>query len=236
MSSILVIKNKMKIFKFFGFIFLLFFILFSAWQFIEAVYRIALNHTLYLWFGGGVVAYAILRRFGFFSKNVEWFEIHTHEWLHIVVALMFGQKIHSISAGEKGGMMYHSGRFNRNIFISLAPYCLPLYAYFFCILRLLGERRNFYIFDLMIGFTLTFHILCFKKQTSSHQTDIRQFGVMLSYLFITAFLLFNVTVILNAVKIGITDAFIYQFKHYWHDADALYNYLKQHSSIKQLIN
>ena len=232
MSNTFVIKNKMKNFKFFVPIFLAFFILFTTWQFIEAVYRMTLNYRLYLWFGGGIVTYTILRRFGFFKKNLEWFEIHTHEWLHIIVALMFGQKIHSISAGEKGGVMYHSGRFNKNIFISLAPYCLPLYTYFFCILRLLGERRNFYIFDLLIGFTLAFHILCFKKQTNSQQTDIRQFGVMLSYLFITAFLLFNVTVILNSVKIGITDAFIYQFKHYWLDVDALYNYLKQHSNTK----
>jgi hypothetical protein len=162
------------IFKTLAYIILVIFLLLSVWQFLETTYYLALkSYKIYVWFGIGIVAYIILRRLPFLSKNLEWFETQTHEWLHTIVALIFGQKIHSVSAGENEGVMYHSGRFSRNIFISLAPYCLPLYTYTFCVLRLLSANKSVYIFDLLIGLTLTFHIVAFKKQTKAYQSDIQ---------------------------------------------------------------
>jgi hypothetical protein len=155
--------------KIFAAVLLVVFMLFSGWQFFETTYWLALkSYQLYMWFGVGVGLHAVLRILPFINKNAEWFETQTHEWLHTIVALMFGQKIHAVSAGEREGVTYHSGRFTRNIFISLAPYCLPFYTYVFCVLRLLSAKQALYIFDLLIGLTATFHFVAFKKQTKSY--------------------------------------------------------------------
>jgi len=215
-----------RLLKIFAYTLLVVFLILSAWQFIGAAKLIILkSYKLYIWFAIGVGAYIVLKQLPFLRKNAEWFEAQTHEWLHTIVALMFGQKIHSVSAGEGEGMMYHSGRFSRNIFISLAPYCLPIYSYAFCILRLLSAKQTLYIFDLLIGFTLAFHIVSFKKQIKPYQTDIQEFGLTTSYIFIAAFLFFNVTIILLTIKNGISGAVIYQAEQYWHNLQYLWNFL-----------
>jgi hypothetical protein len=198
----------------------------SAWQFFETIHLPAFKgYKLYLWFGIGVVAYIVLKQLRILRKNAEWFETQTHEWTHTIVALMFGQKIHSVSAGEGEGVVYHSGRFSRNIFISLAPYCLPVYSYAFCVLRLLSAKRTLHIFDLLIGFTLVFHLVAFKKQTKSYQPDIREFGLPVSYIFIAAFLFFNLTIILLTIRTGIGSAFIYQAEQYLKNLKWVWNYI-----------
>jgi len=216
------------ILKILAYTLLVVFLLLSAWHFFETTYHLALkSYKLYLWFGIGVALYIVLRRLPFLRKNAEWFETQTHEWIHTIVALMFGQKIHSVNAGEGEGVMYHSGRFSRNIFISLAPYCLPIYTYAFCILRLLSAKQSVHIFDLLIGLTLTFHIVAFTKQTKPHQFDIQEFGLLTSYLFIAAFLFFNFTVILMTVKKGIDGAFVYQAEHYWKNLQYVWGYINK---------
>jgi hypothetical protein len=144
----------------------------AAVEFYSAILWAVKHLAVYKWVGAGMGVYLLLRLLPFLNKNTEWFETQTHEWLHTIVALMFGQKIHSVSAGERDGVMYHSGHFTRNIFISLAPYCLPLYTYVFCVLRLLSAKQTLYIFDLLIGLTAAFHFVAFKKQTKSYQPDI----------------------------------------------------------------
>jgi hypothetical protein len=200
--------------------------LLSGWQLIETTYWLAIkSYKLYMWFGIGVGVYLVLRKIPLLHKNAEWFETQTHEWLHTIVALLFGQKIHAVNAGEKEGVMYHSGRFSRNIFISLAPYCLPLYTYAFCLLRLLSDRQTLYIFDLLIGLTLAFHLSVFLKQAKPYQTDIKEFGYLTSYTFIAAFLFFNITIVLLTVKTGLDDAFIYQFEQYWKNILSVWRHL-----------
>ena len=214
--------------KIFAYLLLIIFLLLSVWQFFEITYWLALkSYMLYFWFGIGIITYIVLRQLPFLRKNAVFFETQTHEWLHTIVALMFGQKIHSVSAGEGKGVMYHSGRFTRNIFISLAPYCLPIYTYTFCILRLLSAKQTLYVFDLLIGLTLAFHIVAFKKQTKSYQTDIREFGLLTSYVFIIAFLFFNLTIILLTIKKGIDGAFVYQAEQYWRNLLYVWNYFNK---------
>ncbi len=216
-----------KILNILAYTLLIAFFLLSAWSFFETTYWLALkSYKLYLWFGVGVVIYVVLRKLPVVNQNAEWFEVQTHEWLHTVVALMFGHRIHSVSASDREGVMYHSGRFMHNIFISLAPYCLPIYTYAFCILRLLSARQTVYIFDLLIGLTLAFHLVAFKKQTKPYQVDIREFGTVVSYLFIAAFLLFNLTIILLTIKKGVDGAFVYQAEQYWANLQGVWNYIR----------
>lgn len=198
--------------------FLILFLLLNAWQFFETTYwLVSKSYKLYLWLSVGIVAFTIIRRLPFLRINAKWFETWTHELTHTIVGLLFFQKIHSFRAGDGEGEIYHSGHFSRNIFISLAPYCLPVYTYLFCIMRLLSASKSLWIFDLLIGLTLAFHAACFKKQTRSYQTDIKEYGLITSYLFISSFLLFNATIVLLTVKMGIWNALTYQLMHFWKD-------------------
>lgn len=214
------------LFKIVAYLLLVVFLLLSVWLFFETVSWLVLeNYRLYMWFGIGVGAYIVLRRIPFLRKNAEWFETQTHEWIHTIVALIFGRRIHFVGAGQDEGVVYHSGRLGRNIFISLAPYCFPIYTLFFCILRLLGAQEWLHIFDLMIGLTLAFHLVAFMKQTRPYQPDLRVFSLATSYIFIVAFLLFNLMIVLLTVKMGIGSAFVYLAEQYWGKLQYVYGFL-----------
>ena len=148
----------------------------------------------------------------------------SHELTHTIVGLMFGRKIHSFKAtNDEGGEMWHSGNRFGGIFIALAPYCLPIFTYAFLLLRIIGASNQLMWFDIFIGFTLAFHVVCFAKQTRNYQTDIQQHGYFKSYLFIALFLLFNATVILLSIRKGIVGSVTYLFPQYWSDIVATLN-------------
>jgi hypothetical protein len=179
-----------------------------------AVVWLVKHLVLYKWVGAGILAYFVLRLL--FKKNETWLQTQTHEWTHVFVALLFGHKIHSSYAEENRGVMYHSGRFG-GLFITLAPYCFPIFTYLFLLMRIIGAWQSLYIFDILIGFTAAFHAHCFKKQTGPYQTDIQRYGLLLSYIFIAAFWMFNTNVILLAVRMGIVKTSGQLFTNYWDD-------------------
>lgn len=171
--------------------------------------------AVYQWVLYGMAAYFILRRFNFFSRNEQWLQTTSHEATHAIVGMMFFHKIHSLQANEDHGVVYHSGRKIGDIFISLAPYCLPILTYAFLLLRIMGANKMLYVFDLFIGFTLAFHLVCFWKQTSLSQPDIQEQGRIRSILFIVVAWFFNATIILLSVRKGLDGAVVYIFSKYW---------------------
>ena len=52
------------------------------------------------------------------------------------------------------------------------------------------------VMDVLIGFTVGLHIVCFKEQTGNYQTDINSHPLFFSYLYITTVLLFDICLIL----------------------------------------
>jgi hypothetical protein len=158
-------------------------------------------------------------------RKGDWFQTFTHELTHTVVAILFFRKIHGFHADEKGGVMYHSGGRFGDIFISLAPYCFPIFTYIFLFLRIFSAENHILWFDVFVGFTLAFHISCFTKQTGNHQTDIQRNGYFKSYLFIAVFGLFNASIILLCIPKGIVKSFIYLFSQYWKDVLTAWNHV-----------
>lgn len=204
------------IFRSLFFILLSLMIIISVWQVVMVCTNIAVgDYKIYLWFGVGIVAYYVLRIFPFVRKNAEWFETWTHELTHTIVGLLFFHKIHSFSAGEGDGQISHSGRFLNNIFITLAPYCLPIYTFIFCIIRIAIKAEFLPVIDALIGLSLIFHLHCFRTQCGGWQPDIMQFGKVMSYFFITAFLLFNLLFVFQTIKFDFIDGMVSVFKNYW---------------------
>jgi hypothetical protein len=170
----------------------------------------------YQWFLYGMVAFFILYRIKFLSRNIEFLQTATHEVTHAIVGMLFFHKIHSMSVNEDSGEVYHSGR-RGAILISLAPYCLPIFTFAFMVLSLLGATDKLFIFHLLIGFTLGFHLLCCWKQTRLYQTDIKRQGYVRAILFIAVAWFFNATLILLTISRGVVGAITYLFPQYWHD-------------------
>ena len=171
----------------------------------------------YMWFFIGFGAYFVLMLIPPVKKNEDILQITSHEITHLIVALLFFKKIISREVTKEGGVVWYSGRKYGELFISLAPYTLPIFTFFFLLLRIIGAWESLYIFDVLIGFTLAFHCLCFIKQTRPYQTDISSNGYLLSYLFIVCFLLFNMTIILLSIRKGIIKANLDLFPNYWKD-------------------
>ena len=185
-------------------------------EFIPAVKWAVGHYIAYKWVGLGVAIYFALSIIRLFNKNLEWLRTFSHELSHVIVGMMFLRKIHSFEAGEGEGEMSHSGglRIGR-IFITLAPYCLPIFTYLFLFLRELSAAQSVYIFDIFIGVTIAFHIGCFRRQTGRHQTDITSIGVAKSYLFIIGMLTINLTILLLSIRMGVLDSFKTLAIDYW---------------------
>lgn len=194
-------------------------------EFFPALLYVFTHLAMYQWLIYGFAAYFILRKFGFFSRNEQWLQVTSHETSHAIVGMMFLHKIHSLEARDNSGVVYHSGKDIGAIFISLAPYCLPVVTYVLLFLRLIGASRSLYVFDLLIGFTLAFYVLCFCKQTSPSQTDIQRQGVVKAYLFIFVCWFFNATMILLSIRKGIWGAVKYVFPQYWNDIVGFWNFI-----------
>lgn len=149
---------------------------------------------IYQWVGVGIAAFAVIR--AFVKKNMVWLETFSHELTHIVVALLFFRKIHSFHAEEGRGVVYTSGKHEYALApMALAPYCLPIFTYLLLSIRCMMDFHVMWIYDIIIGMSICFHYFCFKHQIGNYQTDINQYPLSFSYLYIVTALLINFCVI-----------------------------------------
>lgn len=155
-----------------------------AWKLVQIVLfpkhvKVLQQLSLFQWAAVGFVIYSIIRRF--LNKNILWLETFTHELTHIVVAMLFLRKVHSFHAEEGSGVVYTSGQSNNMIApMALAPYCLPIYTFLLLSVRCLMNFHGMWIYDIIIGVSLSFHVNCFIHQTGKYQTDINQYPLLFS--------------------------------------------------------
>ena len=94
------------------------------------------------------------------------------------------------------GVVLTSGNHNSMLPpMALAPYCLPLFTYLLLSIRCLLDYHDLWIYDMLIGFTICFHICCFKCQIGNHQSDINQYPLLFSYWYIILFWVINLCII-----------------------------------------
>ena len=187
----------------------------------------------YLWMGVGFIVYLIFHKF-FFRKNIDIMQTMSHEGAHMLIgALFLRRKIYQFNAKSADSLSYgdntlgfvsSSRSSNRiNILSTLAPYMLPYLTFVLLLFRLMIKNECLPILDVVIGFSLMFYFLCWKKDTRRDQSDIRLCGVFLSYLYIATFLLFNISLIIYSVSGGISDpmnifgAISHYFTQTWND-------------------
>ena len=150
--------------------------------------------AIYQWTAVGIAAFAVIHHY--VKKNMAWLETFSHELTHIIVALLFFRRIHSFHAEEGTGVVYTSGEHKYGLApMALAPYCLPIFTYLLLSIRCLMDFHGMWIYDIQIGMTISFHFFCFKNQTGSYQTDINQYPLWFSYLYIVTAQLINFCII-----------------------------------------
>ena len=179
------------------------------------------NLGIYLWTAVGAVAYTFLRFF--LRKNVKWLETFSHEFTHTVVSLMLFRKIHSFKVGQSAGEVTTSGSSFTQVFVSLAPYCLPVFTYLLLFIRPLIKTDSLNIYDVLIGVSIAFHAICFRMQTGSHQPDINRFPLVFSYLYISTALLFNINTIAVSYwsSKNVFTALLYSLSSMWEGLTSL---------------
>lgn len=192
-----------------------------------------LLYSGYLWMGVGFIVYLISHKF-FFRKNIEIIQTMSHEGAHMLIgALFLRRKIYQFNAKSADSLSYgdntlgfvSSSRNSTriNILSTLAPYMLPYLTFVLLLFRLMIKNECLPIIDVVIGFSLMFYFLCWKKDTRRDQSDIRLCGVFLSYLYIITFLLFNMSLIIYSLSGGISapmniiEAIGHYFTQTWND-------------------
>ena len=172
-------------------------------------------HSGYLWLAVGFVVYLIFHKF-IFRKNIDIMQTMSHEGAHMLVgALFLRRKIYQFNAKSSDSLSYNDntlgfvssevkgGRIS--IMSALAPYTLPYLTFLLLFFRLMIKNECLPKIDTIIGFSLMFYFLCWKKDTRLDQSDIQLCGVFLSYLYIITFVLFNISLIIYSVSGGISD-------------------------------
>ena len=187
----------------------------------------------YMWMAVGFVIYLIFHKF-FFRKNIDIMQTMSHEGAHMLVgALFLRRKIYQFNAKSSDALSFNdnalgfvssevkNGRIS--IMSTLAPYTLPYITFVLLFFRLMIKNECLPIIDVIIGFSLMFYILCWKKDTRRDQSDIQLCGVFLSYLYIATFLLLNISLIIYSLSGGVSEPMniIEAVKHYfvqtWND-------------------
>lgn len=152
------------------------------------------NMQLYQWIAIGIIIFFAIKKL--LKENLKWFETFSHELTHTIVAILFFRRIHSFEANDNSGQIMSSGSDKTLVFIDLAPYCLPLYTYILLVFRAICSLPFLWCIDLIIGFSVAFHVNTFKNQIGSYQTDINKRPLYFSYTYIATALLFNLCVLI----------------------------------------
>lgn len=169
----------------------------------------------YMWMAVGFVIYLVFHKF-FFRKNIDIMQTMSHEGAHMLVgALFLRRKIYQFNAKSSDALSFNdnalgfvssevkNGRIS--IMSTLAPYTLPYITFVLLFFRLMIKNECLPIIDVIIGFSLMFYFLCWKKDTRRDQSDIQLCGIFLSYLYIITFILFNISLIIYSVSGGMSE-------------------------------
>lgn len=128
----------------------------------------------------GCIIYLIFHAVVFKPNKIY---IFGHEMMHAIAAILSGGRVGSFKVSKTGG---HITTSKSNIFISLAPYVFPFYTIlvaiiYFVLIKIAGPFSVFSKpFLLLIGITLTFHIVLTIDFLKIRQTDLLGTGYLFS--------------------------------------------------------
>ena len=161
---------------------------------------------LHFYLAAGFVAFFAVFLIPRLRNNFRWLMKFTHEFTHLVFAILFFRKINRFKVDiEDSYVSYSNGWFGYHA-ITLSPYCVPLFTLALLPWRFTtGTATPLFLaaIDAFIGFTYAFHICCWVKQTRLHQTDITGPGVIISLLTIATVHILNFCLVVLTPSSGV---------------------------------
>ena len=179
---------------------------------------------LYQYAGIGVALYVVMF-FVLGKKIISGFDTFVHELAHAIVATMLFRKVQSFwVTAREGGEIRYSG--NSSFIITLAPYSFPFFTLFFIFIKYFIDSNYIWIFDILIGLTFAFHYHSYYLQTRVHQTDLKKYGYVFSYIYIFAVNFFVIAVVLLSFRMNLLHSFNFWFSVISENVLTLIKYLE----------
>ena len=162
--------------------------------------RILLHRNLLL----GFVAFFALFLIPRVQSNVRWLMKFSHEFTHLLFAILFFRKINRFKVDDTDSYVsYSSGWFGYHA-ITLSPYCVPIFTQAMLPWHFTtGTPVYLTIIDILIGFSYSFHVCAWVKQIRLSQTDIIGPGKVKSVLCIILFQIINFCLIALTPSSGV---------------------------------
>ena len=157
----------------------------------------------------GFAAFFVLFLIPSVRSNVRWFMKFTHEFTHLLFAILFFRKIYRFKVDDKDSYVSYSGGWLGYHAITLSPYCVPVFTLALLPWRFtIGAHSFLYLMaiDVLIGFTYAFHVCCWIRQIRLSQTDIIGPGLLKSILCITLFQIINFCLVILTPSSGVALA------------------------------
>ena len=167
--------------------------------------RLLLHRNLLIGFAAFFALFLIPR----VRSNVRWFMKFTHEFTHLLFAILFFRKIYRFKVDDKDSYVSYSGGWFGYHAITLSPYCVPVFTLALFPWRFtIGAHSFLYLMaiDVLIGFTYAFHICCWIRQIRLSQTDIIGPGRLKSILCIALFQIINFCLVVLTPSSGVEKA------------------------------
>ena len=154
------------------------------------------NHQLFFLYGVGTY---IVIHLVFYRPVFPY--VFAHELIHALSTWISGGKVKSFKATAKGGEVKTT---KTNSFISLSPYCFPIYTIFLAAVYSISSLffdvgRYVLIFIFLVGFTLIFHLVITIDFLKTKQPDLIKTGYILSLNLIYIANIFILALILSLI-------------------------------------
>jgi hypothetical protein len=148
----------------------------ASWSLLRSVH---LPWKSFLPLLAGVAAYALFQ--ALFSKPMGLY-VFGHEMTHALAAWFSGYRVKSLKVSSSGGEVVTS---DTNLFVALAPYCVPLYTVLVVAAYALVRRYAALVVPPFwcafgVGFTFSFHAALTFHALRQRQPDLEHGGAFLS--------------------------------------------------------
>ena len=150
-----------------------------TWQFGVTVFGTAYKREVPYYFLAGGLTY--LTAHILFKKPILTY-VFGHELTHAFFAMLFGGKVKSFHASDRGGRVTIT---KSNFIITLAPYFFPLYTfaalimYWLAVIADVKSAAAWLVFA--SGTTYSFHLILTFFFLQTDQNDIKEHGAIFSY-------------------------------------------------------
>ena len=137
---------------------------------------------LFYLLGGGLL-YLITSRIFVGKKRQGWISTLEHELTHALFALITLHPVSSIQTTEnRGGVIYYSG--GSNWLIVISPYFFPTFSFALILIMEVFGATNIWLGNLLLGFTIFYHLISTKHELHKGQTDLQETGFLFAWLFL----------------------------------------------------